>query len=122
MIDVGDVGKLAERVPVVVDVQGREVVVIRSGDEVFALRNSCPHQSQSFFEGTVHERIVGTGELGQIGISDGELILSCPWHTWGYDLRSGRCLVDGRLRVATFAVEVREGRVFIEAPWVRDSA
>jgi nitrite reductase/ring-hydroxylating ferredoxin subunit len=116
MIWVGNVDDLLERVPVVVDVAGRHIVIVRWGDEVFALRNSCPHQSQSFLEGTVHRQIVSTGDLGGIAIGD-EPILACPWHSWGFDLRSGQCSVDSRLRVATFATEIKDGQVLVDAPW-----
>ena len=30
--------------------------------------------------------------------------MRCPWHKWEYEISTGRCLVDERLRVRTYAV------------------
>jgi nitrite reductase/ring-hydroxylating ferredoxin subunit len=119
VIVVGNIDDLREKVPVIIDIGGREVVIVRWENEVFALRNTCPHQSQSFFSGTVHERIVSTGKLGGVAISDDQPILACPWHSWGFDLRSGQCSVDKKLRVAIFTTEVKDGQVLVDAPWVK---
>ncbi|MDX6546104.1 MAG: Rieske-like [2Fe-2S] domain, partial [Gaiellales bacterium] len=38
-----------------------------------------------------------------------------PWHGWEFDLESGVCPDDGRMRVAVYPVQVRDGRVLVEA-------
>ena len=42
-------------------------------------------------------------------------VLHCPWHGWEFDLESGRCPEDDRMRVAVYPVRVEDGRVLVEA-------
>src|SRR5262245_60986500 len=76
---------------------GREAVVVRAGTgEVFALDRYCPHEGYPLEEGDV------TGET-----------LTCPWHGWCFDLRSGTCLTAGE-DARAYRVEVRDGDVFVD--------
>jgi nitrite reductase/ring-hydroxylating ferredoxin subunit len=109
-IDVGALDEFREATPAVVDVAGREVVVVRWEGEVYALRNVCPHQSQSFVKGAVRREIGATPD-GALHLK--EPVLACPWHCWPFELATGRCTIDARKRVRTFEVSVLEGRVLI---------
>ena len=42
-------------------------------------------------------------------------VLHCPWHGWEFDLDSGRCPDDERMRVAVYPVKIESGRVLIDA-------
>ena len=33
-------------------------------------------------------------------------LVRCPWHKWDFDIATGRCEVDARLRVRRYAVRV----------------
>ena len=52
--------------------------------------------------------------LGQ-RFSDTEIHFVCPWHGMEYDLRTGECAADRRLRLRSFPVVVRAGEVFVVA-------
>lgn len=41
-------------------------------------------------------------------------LLVCPWHTWGYELKTGRCAVEPSLRIRTYTVEIRNGHVWVD--------
>jgi nitrite reductase/ring-hydroxylating ferredoxin subunit len=60
---------------VVVAAGGREIVVLRVGDEVHAFDNACPHQGNPLVEGEL---------LGDV--------LECAYHGWRFDLATGACL------------------------------
>lgn len=114
MIDVGALEDFGEGMPTIMRLNDREVAVIRWGEEVFAVRNVCPHQSESFAGGHVRRSLSGDRSPGDVGVSQGEPLLVCPVHTWTYNLRAGgRCAVDPRLRVRTYPTSVRSGRVFV---------
>ena len=34
-------------------------------------------------------------------------ILRCPWHQWPFEIETGRCLVDPKVRVKTYPVKNR---------------
>jgi len=42
-------------------------------------------------------------------------VLHCPWHGWEFDVDSGYCLDDERMRVAVYPVRVEDGLVLVQA-------
>jgi len=67
-----DGGKVIKR-------RGKQVALVRVDDErVFAIDNRCPHEGYPLVEGTVKD-----------------CVLTCDWHNWKFDLRSGACLRGG---------------------------
>jgi nitrite reductase (NADH) small subunit len=37
-------------------------------------------------------------------VTDKLTLVVCPWHKWDYDVRTGRCPVDPKMRVRRYAV------------------
>jgi nitrite reductase/ring-hydroxylating ferredoxin subunit len=60
-----------------VRLSGKQVLLIASGGQVFAIANRCPHEGYPLSEGT----------LGQ------SCVITCNWHNWKFDLASGRALI-----------------------------
>jgi nitrite reductase/ring-hydroxylating ferredoxin subunit len=53
----------------------------------------------------------------QVPLSEGELcgrVLRCPVHEWEYDLSTGACINPRDRRLRRFALELRDGAVFID--------
>jgi nitrite reductase/ring-hydroxylating ferredoxin subunit len=115
LVDVAADGELAEGVPHIVAVGPREIALVRWKGQVYAVRNLCPHQSESFAGGRVVEQVTGAERIGQLGVGE-EPLLICPWHNWQYKLSSGECAVDPRLRVKAYRVVARGGRVLVDVP------
>jgi nitrite reductase/ring-hydroxylating ferredoxin subunit len=112
--DVGSLGELERAGRVIASVGGREVGVLVDTvrERLVAVRNRCPHQGGPLCAGTVSERIggsPGTYELQR------QSILRCPWHGWEFDVESGICRDDSRMRVAVYPVKVDDGRVLVKA-------
>ena len=74
-IALGSLGELRKRLPLVLRVGGRELRLVELDGEIRAHPTVCPHFG---------------GPLGDAAIEDG--CLTCPWHGYRYDLRSGRCV------------------------------
>jgi len=72
-----------------VEVNGKAIALYNVGGKIFATDNTCLHQG---------------GPLGE-GILEGEIV-TCPWHMWEYNVRTGENLGDSSLKVATYPVEV----------------
>ncbi len=76
-------------------VADRKVAVVRTESGFHALDNACPHQGYG----------LTTGSL------DGER-LTCQWHNWKFDVRTGQCLM-GEEDVACHRVDVVDGEVLV---------
>jgi nitrite reductase/ring-hydroxylating ferredoxin subunit len=93
----------------IVRVAGLSIGVFNLGGEFFALRNRCPHQGGPLCEGktwgALQARVPGQVEYSRAGE-----ILTCPWHAWEFDIRTGQSWCDpARLRVRRYAVSVGTG-------------
>src|SRR6201995_4396333 len=76
---------------------GKQVLLIASGGRLFAVANRCPHEGYPLSEGT----------------EGPDCVLTCNWHNWKFDLATGAALV-GRDPVRTYALELRNGEVFLD--------
>lgn len=112
-VDIGAEADLPEGEAAIVKARGRELAVVRWRGEVYAVRNSCPHQSQSFENGRVSEVVCGGDRLGSLQIRD-EPVIECSWHVWAFRLRDGGCVADPRFRVKRYDVVVEDGRVLVD--------
>ena len=113
LVDVGPLEELREGEPKIIRVGRREIAVLRWRGQLYAIRNACPHQAVSFAAGTVVERVVGGEQFGELAVDDRDPVIRCPRHGWRFGLASGSCTADKRLRVRTYDVSVRDGRVFL---------
>jgi 3-phenylpropionate/trans-cinnamate dioxygenase ferredoxin subunit len=115
-VDLGPVGALEEGAIGVVKVGPREIAYVRWGTTVFAFRNVCPHQSARLSPGVVCGRLVSDG-VGRVALAEGNPVVRCPWHTWEFDLGSGRSVLLGdAFRFAVYPVEVEAGRAAVVLP------
>jgi nitrite reductase/ring-hydroxylating ferredoxin subunit len=87
--------------PKLVEAEGTPVVLVRVGDAVYACNDECTHQGGPLSEG----RLSGTR-------------LSCPWHGWMFDMKTGQCLMPSRGgAVPSYPTRVDEaGGVWVELP------
>lgn len=92
---------------------GRDLLVIRRGDEVYALRDVCPHYGARLSGGVVTCARVA-GEVGEYLADEEVPMLRCPWHNWEFDVRSGECQQDATKRVAVYATQVIGDEIVVE--------
>jgi nitrite reductase/ring-hydroxylating ferredoxin subunit len=93
-IGVLPLAELADRKPMRVDADGSAVLLVRDGDELFAIGNRCTHQGAPLHKGPV--RFGGSLKTVQ-----------CPLHGSTFDLAEGKVLRGP----ATEPVPVYETRV-----------
>ncbi len=78
-------------------VAGERIVAIYNvAGEFFALDGVCPHQG---------------GPLGQ-GCLAGHVV-TCPWHGWQFDVRTGQHQFSPPVKQPTLPVKVEGGQVFV---------
>lgn len=105
--------ELEEGVPKAVRAFGREIAVVRWRGDCFAVRNVCPHQTVAFTRGLAQAQVFPGAKFGEIVMDQDRPVLRCPRHSFKFELRTGNCIVDSRLRIRTYPLEVRDGRVFL---------
>jgi nitrite reductase/ring-hydroxylating ferredoxin subunit len=95
----------AEGMRLLVDLAGHRIGVFHLEGAYFALADRCPHRGAPLCSsGEVVSAVEGVGDERRV-TREGALV-RCPWHKWDFDIASGRCEVDARLRVRRYAVRV----------------
>jgi nitrite reductase (NADH) small subunit len=113
MIDVGALDDFEPRKPRLVDVEGLALGVVRwRDDEVYAIANRCPHQGAPLCAGNVGPKLVGTP--GAVEVDPDRPVITCAWHHWEFELKTGQSVWDPRYRAKTYPVKVENDRVLIE--------
>ena len=88
---------LTESVPLLGHAQGEPMIVVRRGNELFAIGAICTHYSGPLAEGLV----------------EGDTV-RCPWHHACFSLRTGEALRAPALdAVSCRHVELRDGQVYV---------
>ena len=94
-------------------VAGRDIVFVRNGERIYALRNFCPHQGATLSLGVLSCRRIAA-EVGEYRTQDDSRVVRCPWHNWEFDIADGTAVHDPeRVRVATYRAYITEGRVYV---------
>jgi nitrite reductase (NADH) small subunit len=78
--------------------------IVRAGDRELAL-----YRCEDGFYATQGECLHLKGPLGR-GKLEG-CVVTCPWHGWQYDVRTGENEFDRALALETFEVLVEDGEV-----------
>lgn len=80
-----------------VKVEGRHIALFRLDDGFHALDNLCLHHAGPLCEGAI----------------DAHDEVTCPWHGWSYEIRTGRLVQDPNVGVTRHDVRVVDGQVQI---------
>jgi nitrite reductase/ring-hydroxylating ferredoxin subunit len=112
--DLGHSDDYADGAIRIVEVDGRELGVVRWGNDFFAVRNVCPHQAGPVCMGLVGPHISSGARPGELTLDVDRPVLACPWHGWEFDIRTGRSAADGGYRVRTYPVTLARGRLKVD--------
>jgi len=93
------------------EIGGHRVGLFRVGEALHALADRCPHRGAPLCSGRITTPI--EVQDGELALGSRASVLRCPWHKWEFDIATGRCLVDGRLRVRTYGVRVEADEVVV---------
>lgn len=99
----------------IVEIAGLSIGIFNLNGEFFALRNRCPHQGGPLCEGKLWGLLEASAPGEFVYTRRGE-ILSCAWHGWEFDIRTGQSWCDPRrLRARTYEVHVEPGSDLVES-------
>lgn len=103
--------------PVIKEIEGTSIAVYRFQNRYYAYVNQCPHQGGPPCEGIVLPQVqIEMFERGSFRevVSSDQYNIVCPWHGVEFDLKSGVCLADKRLRLKQYEVIVQGEDLFIK--------
>jgi nitrite reductase (NADH) small subunit len=92
-------------------VGGHRVGLFRVGDCLHALADRCPHRGAPICSGRIATPIEVRDDGLQLGTPAS--VLRCPWHKWEFEIATGRCVVDERLRLRRYAVRIEGDEVVV---------
>jgi nitrite reductase/ring-hydroxylating ferredoxin subunit len=95
-----------------IELGGHRICLYRVGDDLHALADRCPHRGAPLCSAG---RIATGIELrdGRPALARRDALVRCPWHKWDFDIATGRCAVDAKLRVRRYAVHVEGDEVVV---------
>ena len=87
---------LSDKQGLAVTVAGKDYALFRVDGQVRCIDAACPHEGASLAEGEVNAGVV-----------------TCPWHSWTFDLCKGCSLDPVGHSVQTYETLIEEGRIYI---------
>ena len=103
----------------IVFVNDLEIGVFRQDGQFYAYSNTCLHQGGPACEGLiiakVEERILADQTSRGMYFSEQETHFVCPWHGYEYDIKTGECVSDRRLKLRRYKVVQKGDDVYVVA-------
>ena len=96
-VQVATADQLPEGAALKVEVDGRIIALFHVDGQISAIDGLCPHQGGPLADGPI----------------EGSLVY-CPWHDWGFDIRTGQSMVNPTWKQAVYPVKVEDGAVWVE--------
>jgi nitrite reductase/ring-hydroxylating ferredoxin subunit len=94
-----------------------EIGVFRKGGEFHAYSNYCLHQGGPACEGLtiakVEERIMPDKTSRGLYFSETEMHFVCPWHGYEYDMKTGECVSDRKLKLRKYKVVQKGDEIYV---------
>lgn len=116
-VHVGPRERLHDGTRMLVEIADSEVGVFEHGGSLYAYENRCVHQGGPACEGLIvgqiqrilHEDGTDHGSIE----SDTDIHLVCPWHSWEFELTTGRSVVYPSIGLKRYEVVERDGEVYV---------
>lgn len=82
----------------VVEINGKEIAILNDNGKFFAIDNTCAHMQ---------------GPLGE-GSCENEKV-TCPWHGWTYDLKTGKNTFSQDIKLDVYKVKISGEEILVNA-------
>jgi nitrite reductase/ring-hydroxylating ferredoxin subunit len=93
----------------IVEVAGREIGIYNVDGQFYAMLNRCPHLGGPLCRGGVVTEVFAS-EPGAVKGNQSKVFVTCPWHNWEFDIRTGQSYWNPiGLRARNYRVSVEHG-------------
>ena len=96
-INIAEASEIEPGQNIVVKCAGEDIAIFNTGETFYAVNNACPHQGGPLNQGTLEDDCI-----------------TCPWHGWQYDLKSGCPITTPNLR--TYPLRIQDDTLQIAIP------
>jgi nitrite reductase (NADH) small subunit/3-phenylpropionate/trans-cinnamate dioxygenase ferredoxin subunit len=96
LVTVAKTSEIAPGQAKAVDVKGAPVAIFNVGGTYYAIEDTCSHVGGPLSEGAV----------------DGTMV-TCPWHGWQYDVKTGVSETNPSVKVKTYEVKTDGSSILI---------
>jgi nitrite reductase/ring-hydroxylating ferredoxin subunit len=76
--------------------KNEQVVIFQLNNSFYAVENRCPHAGAYIHDGEIEDHII-----------------TCIWHGWQFDLKTGKCLNDPWVRLQTYPLEIVQDEIYL---------
>ena len=94
-----------------------EIGVVRQDGQFYAYANNCLHQGGPACEGLtiakVEERLLPDKTSQGLYFSDTEMHFVCPWHGYEYDMKTGECVSDRKLKLRKYKLVEKGEELYV---------
>jgi nitrite reductase (NADH) small subunit len=108
---------ISTQTSLIVEANGKEIGIYRFQDRYYAYLNKCPHQGGPACEGSImghKECEVKEGTVIREYFSDSNPNITCPWHGFDYELKTGISRTDRTKRLFPFKVVIQGDDVMVD--------
>lgn len=77
-------------------VKDKSIILIKKGNEIYALSNKCPHMSCPLSGGTLID-----------------FYLVCPCHGWRFDIKTGSYLSSKDYSLDSYETKINDGNILV---------
>ena len=114
---VGEVHEFDDDNRKILEADGREIVVFQHKGRFYALENTCLHQGGPACEGLtiakVEERLMPDKTSRGLYFSDTEMHFVCPWHGMEYDMKTGECVSDRKMKLRKYKIVQKGDDIYV---------
>jgi nitrite reductase/ring-hydroxylating ferredoxin subunit len=114
---VGKVGEFKDGDRRIIFAGDNEIGVFRHEGQFYAYSNFCLHQGGPACEGLtiakVEERLLPDKTSQGLCFSESEMHFVCPWHGYEYDMKTGECVSDRKLKLRKYKVVEKGDEVYV---------
>ena len=107
---VADADAISPGEKLIVEFRGREIGIYNVDGEFYALRNHCPHHGGPLCRGSFGPTTLPSAPQEMVL---GSRVAMCPWHHYEFDLATGECLTEPKMKVKPYKVSVVDGKIYL---------
>jgi nitrite reductase/ring-hydroxylating ferredoxin subunit len=116
---VGRLSDLEDGRRILARIDDRDVFVFERQGRLYAFENVCRHMGGPVGEGILIGKVEAvldeTKALIRERFSTSEIHLVCPWHGWEYDIETGECAANRRIKLRRYEAVQRGDDVYVIA-------